>query len=146
MKKLIVCFCLMAFFGGNGFLCAQEIAEGEELYQTITNETLHPYLEALKNGDVNSIKQHISEDMYKRYKVLLEENKDYPEFLRNCYRGVDFWVEKIERIDHDISASVIIKFPENESSRFKFLLRKKMDNVYPYGISGRWKIVKQLSE
>lgn len=146
MKIIFMCFYIIAFLGSNNFLCAQEIAEGEELYQKITIETLNPCFEALKNGDVSSIKLHISEGMYERYKVLLEKNKDYPEFLRNYYRGVDFWVEKVELIGHDISVSAIIKFPDNESFNSKFLLRKKMDDLYPAVIGGRWKIVKQLSE
>ena len=95
MKIIFMCFCIIAFWGSNNFLCAQEIAECEELYQKITIETMNPCFEALKNGDVSSIKLCMSEGMYKRYKVLLENNKDYPEFLRNYYRGVDFWVESM---------------------------------------------------
>ena len=146
MKKILVCLYLILFLGSNNFLCAQEIAKGEELYQKLIIETLNPYFEALKNGDVTSIKLHISEGMYERYKVLLEKNKDYPEFLRNYYRDVDFWIEKVERIGHDILASAIIKFPNHESINSKFLLREKMDDVSPEVVGGRWKIVKQISE
>ena len=146
MKITFLCFYLIAFLGGNNFLCAQEIAKGEELYQKITIETLNPYFEALKNGDVTSIKLHISEGIYERYKVLLEKNTVYPEFLRNYYRDVDFWVKKVELIGHDILVSAIIKFPDNESLNAKFLLRKKVDDMYPEEIGGRWKIVKQFSE
>jgi len=136
----------MSFLGSNNFLCAQEIAESEELYQKITIETMNPYFNALKNGDVGAIKLHLSEGMYERYKVLLEKNKDYPQFLRKYYRNVDFLVEKVERIGNDILVSAMIKFSNNESLISKFLLRKEMDDVYPDGISGRWKIVKELSE
>ena len=146
MKKILVCFYLIAFLSSNNILCAQEISKGEELYQKITIETLNPYFEALKNGDVNSIKMLISGRMYEKYKVLLEKNKDYPQFLRDYYWGAEFRVEKVERVGRDISVSVAIKFPDHGTSNSKFLLRKKMDVPYPDVIGGRWKIVKQLSE
>jgi len=146
IKIICMCSSLISFLGIYNFLYAQEIVKGEELYQEITIETITPYFEALKNGDVGAIKLHISEGMYERYKVLLEKNKDYPEFLRKYYRDVDFEIEKIEWIDNDILVSAMIKFPNNESLISKFLLRKEMDKVYPDVISGRCKIVKQLSE
>jgi hypothetical protein len=146
MKIIFICFYIIAFLGSNNFLCAQEIAKGEELYQKITIETLYPCFKALKNGDVSSIKLHISEGMYERYKVLLEKNKDYPEFLRNYYRGVDFGVEKVELSGQEVSVAVSIQFPDNESLNSKFLLRKRMNELNSDETGGRWKIVKQLSE
>ena len=136
-----MCFCIIAFWGSNNFLCAQEIAECEELYQKITIETLNPYFKALKNGDVSSIKLYISEEMYKRYKVLLENNKDYPGFLRNYYQGVDFRVKKLELVGNDIAVSAILTFhDDNESLNPEFLLQKKMDDLYPDVMRGRWKV------
>ena len=134
----------MIFLGGNNFLYAQEITEGDKLYQEITIETLHPYFEALKDGDVSSIKLHISEGMYERYKVLLEKNKDYPEFLRNYYNGAEFWVKKVELSGQEVSVAVSIQFPDNESLGSKLLLR--MNDLNSDVIGGRWKIVTHLNE
>ena len=148
MKIIFICFYIITFLGSNNFLCAQEIAEGNKSYQEITTETLYPYFAALKDGDVSSIKLHMSEGMYERYKVLLEKNKDYPGFLRNYYDGAEFWVKKVELSGQEVSVAVSIQFPDNKSlnSSNKFLLRKKMNELNPDVIGGRWKIVSQLSD
>jgi len=55
---------------------------------------LLPFFEALKNGDVSVIKNHMSRGLYARNRVLLDENLEYPAFLRNYYKDVNFRVVK----------------------------------------------------
>src|SRR5512147_1757621 len=43
--------------------------------------------QALQSGDVQTLKSHMAGHMYEQYKVLLEQNSEYPAFLRNFYRG-----------------------------------------------------------
>jgi hypothetical protein len=145
-NKIIIYFCLIAFLGISKILCAQEIAKYEQLYQKISAETLNPYFEALRNGDILTIKKYLSAETYTRYRDLLENNKDYPQFLQNYYQDVEFQVEKIERIGNDISVSIVIKFPDHGSLNSKIFLRENMDDANFDIIGGRWKIVTQINE
>jgi uncharacterized protein YktA (UPF0223 family) len=56
------------------------------------NTVILPFLNALKNGDVKKIKNYLSTDTYNEYKKLLEENKEYPKFLRDYYKDAKFRV------------------------------------------------------
>jgi hypothetical protein len=143
MRTIFLCFCLLVFLGANNFLCAQEIAKGDKLYEEITTETLYPYFSALKNGDVSSIKQYLSAKMYQRYQVLLEKNKDYPNFLRNYYQNANFYIIKAEQINQDISVSVMIDFSNSQPLNSELILRKEVDDLQPNLINDRWKIIKQ---
>jgi hypothetical protein len=51
--------------------------------------------QAMKDGDVAVIEQYCSGAMQSQYKVLLEQNKDYPVFLRNFYRGATFTIANV---------------------------------------------------
>jgi hypothetical protein len=76
---------------------AQEVALTDPQLVTIREQVLLPFFEALKNGDVSIIKEHMSRDLYARNRVLLDENREYPAFLRNYYKDISFRVVKAER-------------------------------------------------
>ena len=102
-----------------GNLCqAQEIALTDPKLLTIQEQTLLPFFEALKNGDVSVIKEHMSLILYGKNRVLLEENRDYPVFLRDYYSDVRFRVVKAEMgiTGEDIIFHVSIEFPDGRSS------------------------------
>ena len=102
-----------------GNLCqAQEIALTDPELLTIQEQTLVPFFEALKNGDISEIKEHMSLVLYGKNRVLLEENRDYPVFLRDYYSDVSFRVVKAEMgiTGEDIIFHVSIEFPDGRSS------------------------------
>ena len=72
------------------------LALNDPIYLEIESNVLKPFFEALKNGDVSSLLELISGEMYRNNKVLLEQNEQYPEFLRKYYSGAKFIVEKAE--------------------------------------------------
>jgi hypothetical protein len=123
-----------------------QTADSSELSDSqIADETLLPYFEALKNGDVDSIKQYLAGKMLQRYRVLLEQNKTYPDYLRNYYNGTEFSIVEVQLVDNDILASVIIAFPGKESVRSGYYLRKYNDTGSGTGVTnGTWKIVRQI--
>ena len=110
----------------------------DTLFSNIVNETVMPFCIALKAGDVSAIKQYLSEDMYKKNKVLLEQNKEYTEFLRNYYQGGEFRVVKAEEIDNKIIVDVVIEFSSGEHRSGKLHLLK--DN-HVVSEKGNWKIM-----
>ena len=86
MKKSKLFFSMLLIIIFCSFLQAQEVPVSDDGYEDVINETVFPFLEALKNGDVSLIKQYIAGDMYESRRILLEQNKEYPEFLRKYYQ------------------------------------------------------------
>lgn len=82
----------------------------------IQDTVILPYLNALKNGEVNEIKKYISAAMYNEYKTLLEQNKEYPKFLRNYYKNAKFSVVRASEIDGEVEFDVLIEFPNGSQS------------------------------
>jgi hypothetical protein len=76
---------------------AQEIALTDPEMSTIQQHVLLPFFEGLKNGDIAVIKKHMSRDLYERNRVLLDENLEYPAFLRKYYRDISFRVVRAEK-------------------------------------------------
>jgi len=117
MRTILSFFLTVMLVIGN--LCqAQEIALTDPKLLTIQEQTLLPFFEALKNGDVSVIKEHMSLILYGKNRVLLEENRDYPVFLRDYYSDVRFRVVKAEMgiTGEDIIFHVSIEFPDGRSS------------------------------
>jgi hypothetical protein len=140
---LAFCFLLVLFSMGP-MLCAQEITPNDALYSEIVNETMVPYFEALKNGDVSTLQRLISGRMFERNKVLLEQNTEYPEFLRNYYRNVTFEVEKAENFGDDILVMVALEFPGQEPASFKYILRENAVRSNSGEIAPDWTIAEVI--
>jgi ABC-type transporter MlaC component len=95
------------------------------------------YFQALKNGDVETIKASITGDMYKKRKVLLEQNKNYPEFLKNVYKGAQFRIKDVSIKDNDAVVSVEVIFPDRKTQFILYLIKDDL---------GNWKIFKENSD
>ena len=146
MKKVFLFICLCVFLGGNHFLYAQEITRGSGLYQEISVEALHPYFEALKNGNVELLKGVLAGKIYGKYKALIEKNNDYPEFLRNHFQDAEFSVGKIESNGNAVSVDIIIQFPGSQPLESKFLLRREVDFSSSGEKGPRWKMVEKINQ
>lgn len=96
------------------------------------------FFEASRNGDTETIKRLIAGSFYDQRKVLLEQNKQYGEFLRTRYQGTEIWTGNV-RMKGDGTVGVVdvrILFPGGDVDTEKFLLKK--------GDDGAWKIVGQM--
>jgi len=80
---------------------------------------------------------YLSGDMYRQTRVLLEENKGYPQFLRNFYKGANFSVKSAVTAGDDIIADIVIEFPHGGKS----LARLKLSNEN----GQQWKVVDEVS-
>lgn len=146
MKTAFLCLCMIPFFIGNNLSYAQEVRAAETSYSNITNATLLPLFEALKEGDVETIRQCISGDMYDRYKILLEQNKNYPEFLRKFYLGATFRIEHVVAIDGDVIVDVTIDLPNSGTHLTKFCIRKATSSAQGGDIPVAWKVVRKIKK
>jgi hypothetical protein len=95
--KMSLVFVLAAMVLAGSAGQAQEVALTDPQLVTIQDQVLLPFLAALKNGDVSEIKRHMSLELYERNRVLLDENREYPAFLRNYYKDISFRVVKAEK-------------------------------------------------
>lgn len=100
------------------------------------NETVLSYFQALKNGDIETVKSLITGEMYNKRKVLLEQNENYSEFLKKVYQGAEFRINKTTEIDNDVLVNVEVDSP-NGKKDLNLLLKKDME--------GNWKIFKEIS-
>lgn len=136
MRKPFFLLLLFLFVNGHELLYAQELRMGEALYEDMTSGTFLPLFGALKEGNVEVIKCYLSGDMYRQNRVLLEENKDYPQFLRNFYKGAIFSVKSAITAGDDIIADIVIEFPHGGKSLTRLRLNKENDL--------QWKVVDKV--
>lgn len=117
------------FIGANSINAAEPVNLGDTVIQ---------YFEASKNGDSETIKKLIGGSFYNQRKVLLEENKDYPDFLRNYYRGAEFQLgDTIMKKGGTVGVvNIRIQFPNGNVDQAKLLLMKDA--------SGTWKVVDEM--
>jgi hypothetical protein len=114
---------------------AKETAVSDPADIEIRQSVLLPFFEALKNGDLHTVSQYLSTDMYNEYKKLLKENKQYSKFLRNYYRGAKFSMLKALNVGDEFEVDIIIEFPNGSQSICKWRVWEEGD-----GDVKRWQI------
>ena len=98
------------------------------------NDTVFRYLNALKHGDIPTIKDSITGEFYNKSKILLEQNKSYPKFLIKIYRDAEFQIKETIVNNNNVLIKVESKLPGGET-RFILHLNKNAQ--------GNWKIFKE---
>jgi hypothetical protein len=137
-KFAIFSISIIAMF--SSLLHAEETTVTHEL-ESIRDERVYPFFEALKQGDVSSVKQLIAEEMYESKSVLLEKNKEYPEFLRNYYEAVEFYVEDITLSGNYITVALLIEFSGGNSIPARlYLVKTEIDSAETFEVE-RWRII-----
>lgn len=100
------------------------------------NDTVLRYLGALRNGNIETIKDSITGEMYNNSKVLLEQNKSYSVFLKKIYRDAKFQIRDTTVNNNEAIVKVESKFPDGKTI-FIFYLNKNGE--------GDWKIFKETA-
>ena len=98
------------------------------------NDTVSRYLHALSQGDIGTIRDSITGELYKKRKILLEQNESYSEFLKKTYRKAKFIIKETTVNKNEALVKVESKFPDG-ITRFIFYLNKNAE--------GNWKIFKE---
>lgn len=97
-------------------LWAKSLDISEDEARKISIEFLEPFFIALKSGDIEAIKRYMSDDMYKKYEVLLEKNKAYPKFLQKIYQKACFFITDINIVDDQIDMPIRVEYKDGKVS------------------------------
>lgn len=141
MRTLLIIYLmtLMTITGSPTY--ADNLPLSPDRCEVVVRDIVLPFLDALKNGDVDSIKLHIAGDIYENRRVLLEKNKEYPEFLRNYYHGLEFYIENVMESGDYIVVHLEVEFANGEEGQAQLYLCKDMNDA-PGAFEGEtWKIV-----
>ena len=125
MNRKIVLFMLCVMLMSCCLVYAQQIPVSDALYTEVVNGTILPYFSALKDGNVTAIKMYIAGNLYEKYKVLLEQNKEYPAYLRKYYQGAVFHAGKAEMSDNDVTVEIVREFPDGRRNQGRLTLSKE---------------------
>ena len=123
MRKLLFSLIIISSLFSFTFLYGQE----PEIMDTVSS-----YSQALKSGDIGKIKQLITGKFYETNRVLLEENPNYPSFLRKHYDGSKSRILEITHAKDSAHAKIEISFIDGRSEFFIIYLRRVAQN--------KWKI------
>ena len=110
MKKMMICLSVLLVLYCFGFSYAKESQLSQESLKNITNEIVRPYFVALKSGDIETLKRFMAKEMYDEQRVLLEQNKEYPNFLKRIYRDANFTIGSMEETGNGIVVNTVIKY------------------------------------
>ena len=140
MKKIVICFSvlLICFYFSPSF--AQKPDLSTKSIEEIVNNIVRPYFAALKNGDTKSLKELMAKDMYEERKVLFEQNKEYPDFLRKLYHDVNFIIVSANEEGNDILVNVVMKYTDGRRNQIKLYLTNEDSGTGKQTCCGGWKI------
>jgi hypothetical protein len=125
MKQWIFAMSVwFAFFSCVPVLHAQEEVRATASEAGEVNSLVVPFIEALRAGDVDALKGMLSEEMYREYRVLLEENKEYPAFLARYYEGVDVFLEEVYKKNDAMYARLRLTFPNGDTGVLSVDMKK----------------------
>lgn len=93
----------------------------------LIHSALQSFFAGLKAGDTAIIESWIGGELFEEKKILLRQNKAYPQFLRHYYQGATFKIANVTHKDGQASAELIVTFPSGERQRLPLHLAKKSD-------------------
>jgi len=113
---------------------AAQANEDDQITQVLNN-----LFDALRSGDTGTLKRLFDGEMYTNNKTLLEQNMEYPDFLRNYYQGAIFTITEITPNGEGVMAGFTVLFTNGSEQTIHMLLTKKDE-------PNRWFIIKQVQE
>ena len=138
MKKLCLYFLTVASLLFNYTLLSAQVVVTPHVIREVST-TFTSLFDALRDGDLQTIELYLSPEEYAEYKVLFEQNADYPRFLRNFYQGATLRVGQVNSVDSaddEVIGEFIIDFPGGEAMNTRMRLKRNR--------RGRWTIKKVL--
>jgi hypothetical protein len=118
MKIASIVFVVSAcLFIGIGDADARDgAAVDQAIYDDLSQTTFTPLFDALRGGDLASLKRFLEPDVYEQYRVLFEQNGQYDQFLRDYYANTDFELGDVAPVDGGYLAQVTIHWPDGHSA------------------------------
>lgn len=146
MKKSF--FFIMLFFIISWYSVAfsEEKNISPELQEEIENAVMRPFFNAMKNGNTQAIKRYITGKKYDEARIMLDDDKDYPAFLREYYKDAIFSIENGVLTDGGIVVDILIEFPNGGRQTTQFYLQNPgKESGHSVQVAGerQWKISEQ---
>lgn len=138
MKRALIHFFALGLLLNSPLVSAQVVVTPSVIGDI--KATFTSLFAAFQSGDVQTIKQYLSDAEYARNKVLLEQNKDYPAFLWNFYRGATVRIGEVQSVlsaSDDVIAEFIVDFPAGDTTITRMRLSRNR--------GGWWTIKKYLA-
>jgi len=149
MMSKFLCYVMCALAILYGVAMAEERDFPQAQLDEMESRTLRPFFNALKNGNVEIVRHYITGEMYEESRLLLEENSEYPKFLREYYKDAVFSVERGVSSNNQVIIDFSIEFPGGEKRVVQFVLEElesKSENLgQQKAAEKRWRISKQPS-
>jgi hypothetical protein len=114
---------------------AEESEMSQESSHAVSAVVLQ-FFEALKTGNVRALDSLLGGDFSIQMKPLLQDNQDYPEYLRQHYSQTTFSIDHLSEKMGVVVARVTVNFPGGTPQTWALTLKK--------GNAGEWKIMKQM--
>lgn len=134
MKNFFFCVSMFVIFISCTMSHAEEISENDPFYKNIRDNTCIPLFTALKDGDVETIKDCFSNKKHEKHKDVLDENTNYSNFLKDFYRDATFLMKSVVREKKQTFVDIIVYFPDGSQSTRRWFLkeekRKKGDEIW----------------
>ena len=93
--------------------------------------------QAMKDGNVAVIEQYFSGSMSADRIKLLEQNQDYPAFLRNFYKGATFSIASVTPMfDGDMIVDVAIQLGSGSRSVTRLSVKRTGDAAATWRVTG----------
>ena len=108
--------------------------EDEQITQVLNN-----LFDALRSGNTGTLKRLFAGEMYAKNKTLLEQNAEYPDFLRNYYQGAIFTITEITPSGDDVLAGFTVLSANGRMQTIHMLLTKQDEPK-------KWFIIKQVQD
>lgn len=136
------CFVFVLSFllcaGSAGAIDGRQIVD-PETRSNLQETMFSPLFAALQSGDLPAIKDFMHDSMYQQYRVLIEQNSEYGQHLRDYYEGATFELLEVSEAPGAYLGTVSISWPNGKRSVFDLLVSED------YG-SGRQKISVPLEQ
>jgi len=100
--------------------------------ENIVDTVVLSYFTALKSGDVETIKTLVDGKALRQIADLLEHNENYPKFLRNHYKLVQFDVLNVNHLPDTVVVKARYIFSVNDVQKYRLIIKPQ---------NSLWKIV-----
>lgn len=139
MKKICLYLLTVATVLLHAHVLSAQVVVTNSVTVEISN-TFASLFESLRKGDVRTITLFLSPEEYADYKVLFEQNEDYPAFLQKFYEGATWRMGEIHSVlsaKDDVIAEFIVDFPGGDTTVTGMRLQRNK--------TGEWRIRKVLT-
>jgi hypothetical protein len=121
--------CCAAAAKAQASISAAEMQELTESFNTL--------FAAMKDGNVAVIEKYCSGGMLTEYRKLLEQNQEYPAFLRKFYKGASFRIASVTPVsDGERVVDVVIQLGDGSKSIARLTAQRSAD------VPATWKVTR----